>query len=312
MQQKLVVLLGPTATGKSSLGIALAKLLDAEIISGDSVLLYKGFNIGSAKPTVDELAQVPHHLIDVLDGNAKFDVTMFKQAAEALIADINKRGKLPIIVGGTGLYIKALLQDYVFAEVKEDTMLRDELIRFATEFGNQALHDKLAALDTEAAARLHINDVNRVIRAIEVALNDPSHQVGAQEDVREDYHALVYGLNMQRDELYERINKRVDIMLASGLLDEVRSLIDSGISANAQAMQSIGYKQMVDYLNGLTDQDSCHAAIKQATRRFAKRQITWYKKMPYIKWQEITEQTDILQLATTLAGEIREELINEV
>ena len=281
-KEKVLVILGPTATGKSHCAIEIAKKFNGEIISGDSMLVYREMNIGTAKPSAEELAAVPHHLVDILPPEASFSVVDFKEQAQRLITEINARGHLPIIAGGTGLYIKALLEDYAFNSVSENSELREQLTREAELQGAEALHARLAALDAAAAERIHPNNVRRVVRALEAALSgEQVNQYGASEI---PYDALVVGLEMERSALYARINKRVDVMLAQGLEQEVRSLLERGISPDCQSMQSIGYRQMVWYLNGSMPYDEAVEKLKQATRNFAKRQITWYKKMPYIKW----------------------------
>ena len=281
-KERVLVILGPTATGKSHCAIEIAKKYNGEIISGDSMLVYRDMNIGTAKPTTEELATVPHHLVNILPPEASFSVVDFKEQAQRLIREINQRGHLPIIAGGTGLYIKALLEDYAFNSVSEDNELRERLTKEAAEQGPEALHKRLSALDPEAAERIHPNNVRRVVRALEAALNgEQVNQYGASES---PYDALVIGLEMERSALYDRINRRVDIMLEQGLEQEVRSLLERGISPNCQSMQSIGYRQMVWYLNGSMAYDEAVDKLKQATRNFAKRQITWYKKMPYIQW----------------------------
>lgn len=281
-KEKVLVILGPTATGKSHCAIEIAKKFNGEIISGDSMLVYREMNIGTAKPSAEELAAVPHHLVDILPPEASFSVVDFKEQAQRLIKEINARGHLPIIAGGTGLYIKALLEDYAFNSVSENSELREQLTREAELQGAEALHARLAALDAVAAERIHPNNVRRVVRALEAALSgEQVNQYGASES---PYDALVVGLEMERSALYARINKRVDIMLAQGLEQEVRSLLERGINPDCQSMQSIGYRQMVWYLNGSMPYDEAVEKLKQATRNFAKRQITWYKKMPYIKW----------------------------
>ena len=285
MKERVAVILGPTATGKSHCAIELAKRLNGEIISGDSMYVYRGMDIGTAKPTEEELAAVPHHLVDILPADAKFDVVDFKERAEKLIKDINARGKLPIIAGGTGLYIKALLEGYAFNSVGEDKELRQELEQFALENGNEALHARLAELDKEAAERIHCNNTRRVIRAIEAAMNGEAvNQFGAEEM---PFDAVVFGLNMPREILYDRINRRVDIMLAQGLEAEVCRLLAEGVPADCQSMTSIGYRQMLWYINDGMDYDFAVDKLKQATRNFAKRQVTFYKRMPYIHWYEL-------------------------
>lgn len=303
MQNKLIVIIGATATGKSSLGIELAKLLGGEIISGDSVLVYQDLNIGSAKPSTQELATVPHHLVNVLEPNANFDVTTFKTMVEELVVDINNRGKIPILVGGTGLYIKAVLEDYTFLPVAEDIGLRIELEKWADIHGNNALHERLKALNPQAAERLYPNDRFRVIRAIEIASSGVRERAGSSGTIRPDYQACVYGLNMDRAKLYERINLRVLQMFKQGLLAEVQALLANGVAPQAQAMKSIGYRQIVEHLQGLRDYTGCVDNIQQVTRNFAKRQITWFKSMHYINWLEIEEHTNILELAKKISLE---------
>ncbi len=285
MKERVAVILGPTATGKSHCAIELAKRLNGEIISGDSMYVYRGMDIGTAKPTAEELAAVPHHLVDILPADAKFDVVDFKERAENLIKEINARGKLPIIAGGTGLYIKALLEGYAFNSVEANEDMREELEQFAMEHGKEALHARLAELDPQAAERLHFNDTRRVIRAIEAATKGEAvNQHGAEEM---PFDAVVFGLNMPREILYERINRRVDIMLEQGLEAEVRRLLDEGVPVDCQSMKSIGYRQMLWYICDGMDYEFAVDKLKQATRNFAKRQVTFYKRMPYIKWYEL-------------------------
>ena len=289
-KERVLVILGPTATGKSHCAIEIAKKFHSEIISGDSMLVYRDMNIGTAKPTAAELASVPHHLVNILPPEASFSVVDFKEQAQRLITEINQRGHLPIIAGGTGLYIKALLEDYAFNSVSEDNELRQRLTMEAQEQGPEALHKRLAELDSEAAERIHPHNVRRVVRALEAALNgEQVNQYGASES---PYDALVVGLEMERGALYERINRRVDIMLEQGLEQEVRELLSRGLSPHCQSMQSIGYRQMVWYLQGTMDYEQAVEKLKQATRNFAKRQITWYKKMPYIQWLKLAATPD--------------------
>lgn len=306
MKEKVLVILGPTATGKSHCAIEIAKKYNGEIISGDSMLVYKGMDIGTAKPTAEELALAPHHLVDILPPDASFSVVDFKQQAERLITEITARGHLPIIAGGTGLYIKALLEGYAFNEAEEDSELRQALEREAKEQGAQALHDRLRKLAPQEAERIHPNNVRRVIRALESALQGESvNQYGAAEM---PYNALVIGLNMDRQALYARINKRVDLMLAAGLEAEVHGLLEQGVHPDCQSMQSIGYRQMVWYIDAGMPYDDAVEKLKQATRNFAKRQLTWYKKMPYIHWLQLDAEPDyaqaVAQIETLLAREL--------
>ena len=300
MQEKLVVILGPTATGKSHCGIELAKRFGGEIISGDSMLVYRDMDIGTAKPTPEELACVPHHLVNILPPDADFSVVDFREQAAALIADITARGRLPILVGGTGLYIRALLEDYQFSTVDSDPALRRHWERYAAEHGPEALHEELRRVDPAAAARLHPHDVRRVVRALETAAGGGSvSQERAPEPV---YDALVFGLTMNRDYLYERINERVDHMLAAGLEDEVRRLLDAGVRPDCISMKSLGYRQMADYLTGRSSFEAAVDEIKKGTRHFAKRQFTWYRRMPYVHWLHLDRPPNYEQCVTTMAA----------
>lgn len=300
MKDKVLVILGPTATGKSHCAIELAKKYKGEIISGDSMLVYKNMNIGTAKPTAEELAVAKHHLVDILPPTASFSVVDFKEQAAQLIREITARGHLPIIAGGTGLYIKALLEDYAFNEAEEDSALRAQLEREAKEQGALALHARLRTIAPQEAERIHPNNVRRVIRALESALQGEAvNQYGAEAM---PYNALVIGLTMERAALYERINRRVDIMLASGLEQEVRDLLAQGVSADCQSMQSIGYRQMVWYLQNMLPYEEAVEKLKQATRNFAKRQLTWYKKMPYIHWLTLEAEPDYAKAVAEIAA----------
>ena len=306
MKEKILVILGPTATGKSHCAIEIAKKYNGEIISGDSMLVYKGMDIGTAKPTAEELAAVPHHLVNILPPDASFSVVDFKQQAERLITEITARGHLPIIAGGTGLYIKALLEGYAFNEAEEDSELRRELEREATEQGAQALHERLRELAPQEAERIHPNNVRRVIRALESALQGESvHQYGAAEM---PYNALVIGLNMERQALYARINRRVDLMLEAGLEQEVHGLLQQGVHPDCQSMQSIGYRQMVWYIDAGLPYAEAVEKLKQATRNFAKRQLTWYKKMPYIHWLQLDAEPDYAQAVAQIEALLAREL----
>ena len=309
MKDKVLVILGPTATGKSHCAIELAKKYKGEIISGDSMLVYRQMNIGTAKPTAAELASVPHHLVDILPPEASFSVVDFKERAAQLIREITARGHLPIIAGGTGLYIKALLEDYAFNKAEEDSELRQRLERKAQEEGPLALHARLRELAPQEAERIHPNNVRRVIRALESALQGEAvNQYGAQSM---PYNALVVGLNMERSALYARINKRVDLMLAAGLEQEVRTLLEQGVSADCQSMQSIGYRQLVWYLQNSLPYAEAVEKLKQATRNFAKRQLTWYKKMLYIHWLTLEAQPDYTKAVAEISVLIEAEQFSD-
>ena len=295
-KERLVVLIGPTAVGKTALSLALARRLDAEIISGDSMLFYRGFDIGTAKPTKEERAAVPHHFIDILAPEASFNVMDFQRLAQEEIGRIAARGKLPLVVGGTGLYIKSLLEGYVFNETSGDRAYREKLERQAQEKGKAFVHGLLQEADPEAAARLHINDFRRVVRALEVASLGNEHISEQREAAGGElaYDAYVIGLRRERQALYARIEERVDAMLEAGFADEVRSLLAEGVPRDCPAMKGIGYREMLAYLAGSMDLPLAAEEIKKATRHFAKRQLTWFRKMPYVHWYAASQGEELL------------------
>lgn len=299
MKDRLIIILGPTAVGKTDLALALAEELGTEIISGDSMLVYQGFNIGSAKPTREELSRVKHHLIDICSPDEGYCVTDFVESARRLIKELNAQGKVPILAGGTGLYVKALLEGYEFNEESAHEEYRLSLERLAEERGKEYVHGLLEAADPETAARLHVNDFRRVVRALEVAsfggeTVSTKRATGGDGLNGSPYDALVIGLSRDRAELYERINRRVELMFEAGLESEVSSLLVSGIPRTAQAMQGIGYKETAAYLASEITLDEAKELIKKSTRHFAKRQLTWYRKMPYIKWLEANRSAEEL------------------
>lgn len=294
---KLIVVLGPTAVGKTALAIALAKRLHTEVISGDSMLIYRHMDIGTAKPSPAEQDGVLHHLIDIVEPSESYDVTAFLDVARKKIHELNERGCIPILAGGTGLYIKALLEGYQFNVTPQNEAFRRDMERVIEEHGVEEVHRRLAEVQPETAARLHPNDTRRVIRALEVATfsGETVSQEKADGAARL-YDVAVIGLTSERSLLYDRINKRVDDMMEQGLLDEVKSLLARGISPDAQAMKGIGYKELVAYLDGRCTLEEAVDEIKKGTRHFAKRQFTWYRKMPYIDWYEVTTKEDLVRI----------------
>jgi len=288
--EKLIVIIGPTAVGKTEISLELAKKMSTEIISGDSMLVYKGFDIGTAKPTLREQKSVQHHMIDILNPEQEFSVTQFKAYAQEHIQNINRKGKIPILAGGTGLYVKSLVEDYAFNETPGDEVYRRELETLAEKQGKEYVHDMLRAVDPKTAERLHVNDFRRVIRALEVYHMGGeliSQDKAMLEDGKLAYDAVVIGLNRERSHLYERINQRVDLMIESGFVAEVQALLKAGVPRNCQAMKGIGYLAIIEYLDGLISLDAAIENIKKSTRHFAKRQLTWYRKMPYIHWYDV-------------------------
>jgi len=270
----VIVIVGPTAVGKTKTGIELAKAFNGEIVSGDSVQVYRGMDIGSAKVTVEEAEGIPHHLIDICDPDEPMSVAKFQQGARQAIDDIYARGKLPILVGGTGLYIRSILYDYEFAERPVNEALRASLEDEASRLGADALHERLRELDPRRAEQIHPNNVRRVIRALEVAMQGDSQAVDSAPS--EHYAYKLFVLHADRDVLYERINERVDVMVETGLVDEVKHLLDAGYG-NTQAMRAIGYKEVVPYIEGRITEERMRETLKQHTRQFAKRQLTWFR-----------------------------------
>jgi tRNA dimethylallyltransferase len=286
----LIVVLGPTATGKTKLAVRIAKLLKTSIVSGDSMLVYRGFDIGSAKPDEAERSGVRHALIDILDpADDGFNAAEFQRLAADEIHAVNQSGAIPILAGGTGLYVKALLEGYCFNKNHEDGEYRASLERLAQERGKAYIHQMLEEVDPETAARLHVNDFRRVVRALEVWRLGQERISQEKQEVGLVYDACVIGLCADRKKLYERIEKRVDAMIDAGLEEEVRRLLAGGVSRNARAMQGIGYKEMAAYIDEELSFAEAVDNIKKATRHFAKRQFTWYRKMPYIHWFDVDE-----------------------
>ncbi|MEJ8553306.1 tRNA (adenosine(37)-N6)-dimethylallyltransferase MiaA [Tepidibacter sp. Z1-5] len=285
----VVFIAGPTAVGKTDLSINLAKELNGEIISADSMQIYKYMDIGTAKITEDEMCGVKHYLIDEVEPDVEFSVVDFQKRAKTYINEIYENGKIPIIAGGTGLYINSLIYDMDFTKSKGNTKLRDELQKEADEYGVEYLHNKLKELDEKSAKRIHPNNVKRVIRAIEVCL-DGNEKIGDfKNDVKfnEDYYPILIILNRDREYLYERINKRVDIMINQGLLKEVNKLLEMGYDAKMTSMQAIGYKEIIKAIKEDYSIEDAIELIKRDSRRYAKRQITWFKRYDFAKWIDL-------------------------
>lgn len=284
--KKIIVIVGPTGIGKTSFAIRLAKEFSGEIVGADSMQIYKHLTIGTAKPDEDEIKQVPHHLIDFLDPKEEFDAGAFARMADSAITDISSRGKLPIIAGGTGLYVRALLYGLFRAKtICEKTLAKLE--NDVEKNGHEYVYNQLKNCDPEAARKIHPNDTFRVIRALEVFITTGQKisDKQAQHNFRDDrFESLKIGLLMDRDLLYERINKRVDIMIDQGLLLEVQALVEQGYHLNLKSMQSIGYKQMGMFLKKEIDWNEAVRLLKRDTRRYAKRQMTWFRKEPDLNW----------------------------
>ena len=286
-KQKLVVITGPTAVGKTKLSVELAKRIGGEIISADSMQVYKFMNIGTDKISPDKMEGVPHHLIDFLDPHEDFNVFIFQKLVKEAIADISSRGKIPIIVGGTGFYIQAVLYDIDFTETDEDESYRHELEERAKSEGVHVLHEKLRAVDPQSAEAIHENNSKRVIRALEyykkTGKKISDHNV-EQHEKTSPYDFKYFVLTDDRAVLYSRIEKRVDQMIEEGLEREVRELLEMDIPGDATSMQGLGYREMIGYLQGEYDLDRAVYLIKRNTRHFAKRQLTWFKRERDVIW----------------------------
>ncbi|MDF2606494.1 MAG: tRNA ((37)-N6)-dimethylallyltransferase MiaA [Bacillales bacterium] len=287
--KKLITLIGPTAVGKTSLSIEIAQKFNCEIISGDSMQIYKDLDIGTAKISKEETKSIPHHLIDIRNPSDNYSVAEFKDAVQLSINHILNSNKLPLLVGGTGLYIQSVLYGYNFTQDEGSIELRDELLDFANKFGNYSLHDKLRAVDIKAAQNIHPNNVQRVIRAIEratvsnISYNESS--TNRSEDML--YNCALIGLTMDREILYDRINQRVDIMVKEGLLEEARFLFEN--HPNSQAAKAIGYKEFFPYFTKDIDIKTAIDLVKKNSRNYAKRQMTWFRNKMPVEWFDVTE-----------------------
>lgn len=301
-KKPLIILTGPTAVGKTALSIQLARAVNGEIISADSMQVYRHMDIGSAKIMPEEMENIPHHLLDVLDPNEDFNVVTFQNMAKKAAEDIWMRGKIPIITGGTGFYIQAFLYDIDFTENEDENSeknpIRQELEALAADSGSQApsvLHGLLKEVDPEAAAQIHPNNMKRVIRAIEYFRQTGekiSQHNEAMHQKESPYHFLYYVLNTDRARLYERIDRRVDQMLRQGLVDEVQRLKEMGCHRGQTSMQGLGYKEILDYLEGRCSLEEAVYVLKRDTRHFAKRQLTWFRRERQVRWIELSGAGD--------------------
>lgn len=302
---KVIAIVGPTAVGKTSLSIELAKQFNGEIISGDSMQVYRGLDIGTAKVTAEEMEGIPHHLIDVRDLDESYSAADFQKAARKAIQEISDRGKLPIIVGGTGLYIQSLLWDYKLGNEGEleDDSLRAKYEAFAEENGNLALWEKLQLTDPLAAEKIHCNNRKKMIRALEVFELTGHSILEPKEQPKELYDSFLIGLNTDRSILYQRINQRVDLMVEQGLLAEAKNLAKN---PTVQAAQGIGYKEFFPYLSGGSSLEAALEEVKLHSRRYAKRQLTWFRNRMSVRWYDLIQQPEKIdeiktEIATWLA-----------
>lgn len=309
----LIVLTGPTAAGKTKLSIDLAKAVGGEIISADSMQVYKYMDVGSAKITKEEMDGVCHHLIDVLEPQEEFNVVCFQQMAKQAMKEIYNRGNIPIITGGTGFYIQALVRDIDFTETEDDetgdTSLRAHFEEIAKKEGAEVLHRMLQNVDPKSAEEIHQNNVKRVVRALEyyeLTKTPISKHNEEQKQKNSPYNHICFVLNRDREVLYNRINQRVDVMLENGLVEEVKKLADMGYTRDMVSMKGLGYKEMLDYLNGECTLEEAIYKIKRDTRHFAKRQITWFKREKEVKWiqmEQFSSEEAVLEYMLSLCKE---------
>ena len=283
----MIVITGATASGKTDAAIRLCREIGGEVVSCDSMQVYRGMDIGTAKPSLAERQGIPHHMLDLVDPMENYSVSAFREQAASVIADILSRGRQPVLCGGTGLYIDALTKPMAFSE-ESNAAVRDELRAIAAQpGGKRQLHETLEAIDPDSAARLHENDIRRVIRAIEIYRltgRTMTEQMAIDSQREGDYRVDIFALDWPRDVLYERLNRRVDQMMERGLVEEVRSLIARGVSPESTAMQALGYKEIAAALAGRCSMEEAVEAIKMGTRRYAKRQITWFRRDERIRW----------------------------
>lgn len=317
MKKKIIVISGPTGIGKSKVAVELAKKLgNAEIISSDSMQIYKEMSIGTAKVTNEEMSGIKHHMIDEVSIHDNFSVYDYQKKTKKLISDMNKRGTIPIIIGGTGLYINSLLYKLDFSSEAEDKELREKLNKEAELYGKEYLYNKLKELDPEYAEKLSVNDTFRIIRALEVIYKSGNKYSEENKNFREyndEYDKLIYILQTDRDLLYDRINKRVDKMFAAGLLDEVKDIIKDMSSeeiASNRALLAIGYKELISYLQGEITYERAVDLIKQKSRNYAKRQLTWFRRESEANYIDVNFE-DIDQTVNTIYNDIMKRWKNE-
>ena len=303
--QKIIIIVGPTAVGKTALSLALADKLKTEIISADSVQIYKHLDIGSAKPTIEEMGGIPHHLIDCVEPTEVFSVSDYVALAKAQIRRLHDADKIPIVVGGTGLYVNSLIYDMNFGASPADDAFRLHLEALAKSEGNAAVHDRLTCVDPVAAARIHPNNLKRVIRALEVnhITGKPFADFAVEPSKTKDYEVVLIGLTRHRDILYDRINERVGLMIEAGLIDEVKKLKNSGLNDRYQSMQGIGYKEVLSYLDGRTTYDEMVDRVRQGSRNYAKRQMTWFKRyedIHFIDLQKVSTEEALREILSMI------------
>lgn len=305
-REKVAVIIGPTAVGKTKLSIDLAKALNGEIISGDSMQIYRTMDIGTAKVTKEEMDGIPHYMIDIKDPEDSFSVAEFQERVRKHIREITERGKLPIVVGGTGLYIQSVLFDYQFTDDAGDATYREQMEKLALERGVEYVHEKLQEVDPKSAERIHANNVRRVIRALEI-FHTTGEKMSDQLEKQENdllYDVSLIGLTMDREMLYDRINLRVDIMMEQGLLEEVEGLYNRGIR-DCQSIQAIGYKEIYDYFENRVSLEEAVSQLKTNSRRYAKRQLTWFRNKMDVTWFDVTGGEKTSEILRYIEGKLQ-------
>lgn len=306
MKKRIIVIVGPTAVGKTSLSISLARRLDGEIISGDSMQVYRGMDIGTAKIRPEEMDGIPHHLIDIRNPDETYSAAEFKRDVNEKVTEITEKNRIPILVGGSGLYIQAALYDFNFSDIPRDEKWTEKLMKEAGEDGIDRIYRKLKEVDPEQAEKIHPNNHRRIIRALEIyeATGKTKTEWEKEQKRESPYDPLIIGLTMEREKLYEQINRRVDQMMENGLLEEVETLYRQGYE-NTQAMKAIGYKEFIPYLEGEIMLEDAIETLKRNSRRFAKRQYTWFRNKLPVTWYLINpEEKDekFLQIINNVAG----------
>ena len=303
MKPKVIIITGPTASGKTSLSIELAKKINGEIICADSMQVYKQMNIGTAKPTLDEMKGIKHYMLDVVNPDEDFNVAKYKELAEKCIDEILNKDKVPILVGGTGLYIESLIKNIKFSKTNIDNDYRNKLTKLAQEKGNEYIYNMLKEIDPLSCKRIHLNDTKRIIRALEVYRQTgktiTQHNEESLQEIK--YQYILFGIDMDREILYDRINRRVDIMLEEGLIEEVKNIYNS-YKCFPTSMQGLGYKEVVEYLENKISYEEMIEKLKMETRRYAKRQLTWFRRYKDMIWLN-KEDLDINNMLDIIINE---------
>lgn len=308
--RNVIFVAGPTAVGKTKYAIEVAKAFQGEIISADSMQIYKFMDIGSAKPTGEELAQAKHYLVDEIDPRDEFSVAEYQALAKSCIEKVFDNGKIPVVSGGTGLYLNSLIYDMDFSVMPKQTGFREQLEADAKEFGFEHVHDKLKSLDPAAAARIHPNNLKKVIRAIEVfeTTGEGIREFHESFVPTQDYGCILIGLTRDREELYRRIDERVDYLIEAGLIKEVKALLEKGLTEDSISMKGIGYKEMIACLNGEYDLAEAVRLVKRNTRHYAKRQMTWLRRYPDMIWFNLSEYPTEKEALSAIFNAIRSRL----